>query len=221
MCSERELQTGNRRGKLIVVSGFSGVGKGTLMKELLKAYPDQYVLSVSVTTRKPREGEVDGVNYYFKTQEEFDRLISEDYFIEYARYTDNSYGTPRPLVEENLNAGRNVILEIELQGALIVREKCPDAKLIFITTKDTDTLVNRLTGRGTETEESIRKRLTRAVGEADGVEQYDHIIINDELQSCVQRLHQVICSEEGCVPTDEDFAVIRSIQSDLKNRLSI
>ena len=109
MCSERELQTGNRRGKLIVVSGFSGVGKGTLMKELLKAYPDQYVLSVSVTTRKPREGEVDGVNYYFKTQEEFDRLISEDYFIEYARYTDNSYGTPRPLVEENLNAGRNEI----------------------------------------------------------------------------------------------------------------
>lgn len=221
MYSERELQTGNRRGKLIVVSGFSGVGKGTLMKELLKKYPDQYVLSISVTTRKPREGEVDGVNYYFKTQEEFDRLITEDYFIEYARYTDNSYGTPRPLVEKNLDEGRNVILEIELQGALIVREKYPDAKLIFITAEDADTLVDRLTGRGTETEESIRKRLTRAVSEADGAEQYDHIVINDELQASVQRLHKVILSEEGYAPTDEDFAIIRDIQSDLKRRLSI
>lgn len=221
MCSERELQTGNRRGKLIVISGFSGVGKGTLMKELLKTYPDEYVLSVSVTTRKPREGEVDGVNYYFKTQEEFDRLIGEDYFLEYARYTDNSYGTPRPLVEENLAKGRNVILEIELQGALIIREKCPDVRLIFVTTKDADTLVKRLTGRGTETEESVRKRLTRAVGEADGVEQYDHIVINDELQASVQRLHQIICSEEGYAPTEEYFAIIHNIQSDLKRRLSI
>lgn len=221
MCSERKLQTGSRRGKLIVVSGFSGVGKGTLMKGLLSAYPDQYVLSVSVTTRKPREGEVDGVNYYFKTQEEFDRLITEDYFIEYARYTDNSYGTPRPLVEQNLAAGRNVILEIELQGALIVREKCPDAKLIFITTKNAETLVKRLTGRGTETKESIRKRLTRATGEADGVEKYDHIIINDELGASVQTLHEVIQSDEGHAPTEEELAVIRNIQSDLKHRLSI
>lgn len=220
MCSERELQ-GNRRGKLIVVSGFSGVGKGTLMKKLLEAYPEKYVLSVSVTTRKPRDGELDGINYYFKTQEEFDRLIKEDYFIEYARYTDNSYGTPRPMVEKNLAAGRNVILEIELQGALIVREKCPDAKLIFITTKDADTLIERLTGRGTETEESIRKRLIRAIGEADGVEEYDHIVINDELNAAVQTLHEVIQSDKGFVPTREDFAIICNIQSDLKRRLSI
>ena len=102
MCSERTLQAGSKRGTLIVVSGFSGAGKGALMKKLLAAYPDEYVLSVSVTTRSPRDKEVDGVDYYFKTQEEFDRLAAEGYFIEYAGYTDNSYGTPKPFVEENL-----------------------------------------------------------------------------------------------------------------------
>lgn len=221
MCSERKSETERKRGKLIVVSGFSGAGKGTLMKGLLEAYPDQYVLSVSVTTRNPREGEVDGVNYYFKTQEEFDRLISEDYFIEYARYVGNSYGTPGPLVEQNLEAGRNVILEIELQGALIVREKYPDARLIFVTTKDADTLIDRLTGRGTETEESIRKRLTQAVGEADGVEHYNYILINDDLNGSIRRLHEAIQSPEDSASSKQDLAIICSIQSELKRRLSI
>ena len=221
MCSERKSEAENRRGKLIVVSGFSGAGKGTLMKGLLETYPGQYVLSVSVTTRKPREGEIDGVNYYFKTQEEFDRLISEDYFIEYARYVGNSYGTPGPLVEQNLEAGRNVILEIELQGALIVREKYPDAKLIFVTTKDADTLISRLTGRGTETEESIRKRLTQAVGEADGVEHYNYILINDDLNGSIRRLHEAIQSAQDPAPSKQDYAIICSIQSELKHRLSI
>lgn len=220
MCSERE-QTGSRRGKLIVVSGFSGAGKGTLMKGLLTAYPGQYALSVSVTTRGPREGEVDGISYHFKTQEEFDRLITEDYFIEYARYTGNSYGTPRPFVEENLAAGRNVILEIELQGALIIREKYPDVKMIFITAKDADTLISRLEGRGTESEQVIRKRLARAVEEANGVEQYDHIVINDKLEDSIQALHEAIQCQCGYVPTEEELSMIRNIQSDLKNRLSI
>lgn len=221
MCSERELKEENSRGKLIVVSGFSGAGKGTLMTGIQEAYPGQYVLSISVTTRKPREGEVDGVNYYFRTQEEFDRLITEDYFIEYARYVGNSYGTPGPLVEQNLEAGRNVILEIDLQGALIVRKKYPDARLIFVTTKDADTLIERLTGRGTETEESIRKRLIQAVGEADGVENYDYIMVNDVLDESISRLHEVIQSAEDISPSEEDYAIIRSIQSELKRRLSI
>ena len=221
MCSERKSETERKRGKLIVVSGFSGAGKGTLMKGLLEAYPGQYVLSVSVTTRSPRDGEVDGVNYYFKTQEEFDRLISEDYFIEYARYVGNSYGTPGPLVEQNLEAGRNVILEIELQGALIVREKCPDARLIFVTTKDADTLIDRLTGRGTETEESIRKRLTQAVREADGVEHYNYILINDDLNGSIRRLHEAIQSPEDSASSKQNLAIICSIQSELKRRLSI
>ncbi|MDO5410269.1 MAG: guanylate kinase [Lachnospiraceae bacterium] len=221
MCSERNLQTGSRRGKLIIISGFSGVGKGTLMKELQATYPGQYALSVSVTTRSPRAGETDGISYHFKTQEEFDRLIKEDYFVEYARYTGKSYGTPKPFVEENLAAGRNVILEIELQGALIVREKYPDAKLVFITTKDAKTLVQRLTGRGTETEEVIRKRLARAVEEANGVEQYHHIIVNDELSAAVKELHEVIQTENGSRISEAELALITDIQSDLKERLSI
>ena len=217
MCKESRLQTG--RGKLIIVSGFSGVGKGTLMKGLLAAYPGQYVLSVSVTTRAPREGEVDGISYHFKSQEEFDRLIEEGYFVEYARYTDNSYGTPRPYVEEHLAEGRNVILEIELQGALQVRKMYPDVKMIFVTTKDTDTMLLRLKGRGTETPETIRKRMTRAIDEADGVDQYQHIIINDELTASVQRMHEAIHQDGPCTPSQEQLDLIASIQSDLKHRL--
>lgn len=221
MCSERTLQAGSKRGKLIVVSGFSGAGKGTLMKKLLAAYPDEYVLSVSVTTRSPRNKEVDGVDYYFKTQEEFDRLAAEGYFIEYAGYTDNSYGTPKPFVEENLAAGRHVILEIELQGALAVKKQYPDAKMVFITTKDADTLESRLRGRQTETEEVIRKRLAKATKEADGVNQYDHIVINDKLDETVKKLHEIFQSDEGYIPTEEDYTLIRNIQSELKRRLSI
>lgn len=221
MCSERQWQTGVKRGKLIVVSGFSGAGKGTLMKGLLSTYPGQYALSVSVTTRGPREGEIDGVSYHFKTQEEFDRLITEDYFIEYARYTGNSYGTPKPFVEENLAAGRNVILEIELQGALLIREQYPDVKMIFVTTKDADTLIQRLTDRGTETEEVIRKRLKRAVEEADGVEQYHYVLVNDELEASIKKLHEMIQSDSETVLAEDALSRIRKIQSDLKSRLSI
>lgn len=221
MSSENVLQKREKRGKLIVVSGFSGVGKGTLMKGLLDTYPGQYALSVSVTTRAPRAGEIEGISYHFKTQEEFDRLIAEDYFIEYARYTDNSYGTPRPFVEENLAAGKNVILEIELQGALIIREKYPEARLVFITAKDASTLVDRLVGRGTETEDVIRKRLSRAVEEANGIEHYDYIVINGVLEDSIAHLHEVIQSESGFLPTKEDYKIIQNIQSDLKIRLSI
>ena len=220
MCRERE-QTGNGRGKLIVISGFSGAGKGTLIKGLLSEYPGQYALSVSVTTRGPREGETDGVSYHFKTQETFDRLITEDYFIEYARYTGNSYGTPKPFVEENLAAGRNVILEIELQGALIIREKYPEVQMIFITAKDADTLINRLRGRGTETEEVIRKRLSRAVEEANGVEEYNHIVVNDQLEDSIRTLHEAIQSANGHRPAKEELSMIQNIQSELKGRLHI
>lgn len=220
MCNEKE-QAGTKRGKLIVVSGFSGAGKGTLMKGLLEAYPGQYALSVSVTTRDPREGEVDGISYHFKSQDEFDRLIEEDYFIEYARYTGNSYGTPKPFVEENLAAGCNVVLEIELQGALIIREKYPDVKMVFISTKDAETLIRRLEGRGTESEQVIRKRLARAVEEANGAKQYDCIIINDELESSVQALHKAIQRQSGDGSMEQELSMIQHIQSDLKNRLSI
>ena len=136
------------KGILVVVSGFSGAGKGTVMKRLLEKYND-YALSISVTTRNPRPGEEDGREYFFRTKEEFEKLIKEDALIEYAQYVENYYGTPRSYVEEQLQAGKNVILEIEIQGARKIKEQYPDAVLLFVTTNDAQTLKDRLTGRGT------------------------------------------------------------------------
>ena len=146
-----------QKGKLVVISGFSGAGKGTLMKALLAAHPDRYALSVSATTRDPRPGEKDGVDYFFVTDETFDSMIQKDDFLEYAKYVSHSYGTPRSYVEENLNLGKNVILEIEIQGALKVKEKIKDAVLMFVTAPDAGTLRDRLVGRGTETPEVIEE----------------------------------------------------------------
>lgn len=211
----------NGRGKLIVVSGFSGAGKGSLMEKLLENYPGQYALSVSVTTRAPREKEVDGISYHFKTQEEFDRLVEEGYFIEYAGYTGNSYGTPRPFVEENLDAGRNVILEIERAGAMTVREKYPDVKMIFVTTENAEILETRLRNRKTETEEKILKRLKTAVTECDYVKEYHAVIVNDVLEDSVIRLHNTIMEEENGRPSEEDLKRIARIREELKIRLGL
>ena len=145
----------NQRGILIVVSGFSGAGKGTLMKELMKRYEETYALSVSATTRNPREGEVDGREYFFKTTEEFEKMIAKEELIEYARYVENYYGTPRTYVEQQLEAGKDVILEIEIQGALKVKERFPDTLLLFVTPPSAKELRRRLVGRGTETMEGI------------------------------------------------------------------
>lgn len=155
----------NQRGILIVVSGFSGAGKGTLMKELMKRYEETYALSVSATTRNPREGEVDGREYFFKTTEEFEKMIAKEELIEYARYVENYYGTPRTYVEQQLEAGKDVILEIEIQGALKVKERFPDTLLLFVTPPSAKELRRRLVGRGTETMEVIESRLARAVEE--------------------------------------------------------
>ena len=137
------------QGILIVVSGFSGAGKGTLMKALMNRYSERYALSVSATTRSPREGEKNGVEYFFRTKEEFEKMIAKDELIEYAKYVDNYYGTPKAYVEEQLSAGKDVILEIEIQGALKIKEKFPDTLLLFVTPPDADTLKERLIGRGT------------------------------------------------------------------------
>ena len=138
------------KGILIVLSGFSGSGKGTIMKELMKKYSDQYALSISATTRSPRPGETDGVEYFFRTKEQFEKMIADDELIEYAKYVDNYYGTPKAYVEEQLAAGKDVILEIEIQGALKVKEKFPDTLLMFVTPPSAEELKNRLVGRGTE-----------------------------------------------------------------------
>ena len=195
----------NQRGILIVVSGFSGAGKGTLMKELMKRYEETYALSVSATTRNPREGEVDGREYFFKTTEEFEKMIAQDELIEYARYVNHYYGTPRSYVEEQLENGKDVILEIEIQGALKVKEKFPDTLLVFITPPSAKELRRRLIGRGTESMEVIEQRLARAKEEAEGIDDYDCLIVNDDLESCVDELHSVIQNEKKKVARNGEF----------------
>ncbi|SFH28887.1 guanylate kinase [Lachnospiraceae bacterium NLAE-zl-G231] len=179
------------RGILIVVSGFSGAGKGTLMKELISTY-DNYALSVSMTTRKPRAGEEEGKSYFFVEKEAFEHTIAEDGLIEYACYCGNYYGTPREYVESCLDKGQDVILEIEIQGALKVKEKFPDALLLFIMPPSAKELRRRLEGRGTESDEVICQRISRAAEEAEGIENYEYIIINDKLDECVKEMHGII-----------------------------
>lgn len=183
-----------QRGILIVVSGFSGSGKGTIMKAIMEKY-DNYALSISATTRGPRTGEVDGREYFFKTAEEFEKMIAKDELIEYAKYVNNYYGTPRAYVEEQLAAGKDVILEIEIQGALKVKEKFPDTLLLFVTPPSAKILKERLVGRGTETMDVIEGRMNRAIEESEGMDKYDYLVINDELERCVEEVHQIIQGE--------------------------
>lgn len=182
------------KGILIVVSGFSGAGKGTLMKKLLENY-DNYALSVSATTRAPRQGETHGKEYFFKTVEEFEKMIAQDELIEYAKYVDNYYGTPESYVTDQLEAGRDVILEIEIQGALKVKEKYPDTLLLFVTPPSAEELKARLVGRGTESMEVIEARMRRAIEEAQYMDSYDYLIVNDDLDVCMEDMHQVIQAE--------------------------
>ena len=186
-----ELIMREKKGILIVVSGFSGAGKGTLMKKLMQDY-DNYALSISATTRQPRVGEEDGREYFFRTKEEFEKMIARDELIEYARYVENYYGTPKQYVMEQLEAGKDVILEIEIQGALKVKKRFPDALLLFVTPPSAEELRRRLVGRGTETLEVINARLARAAEEASGMEAYDYLLINDDLDRCVEEMHQLI-----------------------------
>ena len=181
----------NHQGILVVVSGFSGAGKGTLMKELLKRY-DNYALSISATTRAPREGETDGKEYFFVTTEQFEKMRAERKLVEYAQYVNNYYGTPKEYVEQKMAEGKDVILEIEIQGALKVKKRFPDALLLFVTPPSAEELRRRLVGRGTETLEVINARLARAAEEASGMEAYDYLLINDDLDRCVEEMHQLI-----------------------------
>ena len=180
-----------QQGILAVVSGFSGAGKGTLMKELLKRY-DNYALSISATTRSPREGEADGREYFFISQERFQQMIEEDRLIEYAQYVNHYYGTPKDYVMQQMAQGKDVILEIEIQGALKVKKRFPDALLLFVTPPSAEELCRRLVGRGTETLEVINARLRRAAEEASGMEAYDYLLINDEIDRCVEEMHRLI-----------------------------
>lgn len=202
------------KGILIVLSGFSGSGKGTIMKELMRRYSEQYALSISATTRNPRPGEIDGVEYFFRTKEEFESMIERDELIEYAKYVENYYGTPKAYVEEQLAAGRDVILEIEIQGALKVKEKFPDTVLMFVTPPSAEELKKRLVGRGTEEMSVIESRLSRAVEEAQGIEAYDYLVVNDDLDECVEEVHSII--------RNEHYRVKRNLSAiyDMRNQLT-
>lgn len=183
-----------QQGILAVVSGFSGAGKGTIMKALLEKY-DNYALSISATTRKPRVNEEHGREYFFLTKEEFENMIANDQFIEHAQYVENYYGTPRPYVEEKMAEGKDVILEIEIQGALKVKKKFPETLLVFVVPPTAEELKRRLVGRGTETAEVIEERMKRAVEESGMMDSYDYILVNDTVEKAVEDLHNLIQSQ--------------------------
>ncbi|MBD5513129.1 MAG: guanylate kinase [Lachnospiraceae bacterium] len=202
-----------RKGILIVVSGFSGAGKGTLVKKLIEEY-EGYALSISATTRQPRPGEEDGREYFFLQKEQFERKIAENGLIEYACYCENYYGTPREYVEQQLADGKDVILEIEIQGALKIKKQYEDALLLFVMPPSAEELRRRLEGRGTETKEVIDKRMHRAAEEAEGIEEYDYIVVNDDLDTCVGQLHEIITAAHNTPDRNKEF--IENIRTELE-----
>lgn len=193
----------SKRGILAIISGFSGAGKGTIVGELVKKYG--YAISISATTRSPREGEEEGVNYFFKSREAFEEMIDREEFIEYAQYVGNYYGTPKSYVMQQLDAGRDVLLEIEMQGALKVKEKFPEVTLIFITPPNVSELRRRLEGRGTETQEVIDQRIARAKEECAYMQKYDYIVVNDQLEACVEEMHALLQSLHCARNNQGDF----------------
>lgn len=201
------------KGIITILSGFSGAGKGTVVKSLLSRH-NNYALSISATTRKPRIGEEDGREYFFKTTEEFEKMISNNQLIEYASYVGNYYGTPKEYVESQLTQGKDIILEIELQGAMKVKEQNPDVVLVFVTPPSAKELKNRLVGRGTEDMDTINARLRRAVDESEFMDKYDYLLINDDLDECVEKLHQIIQSEHNS--TKRNIERIKNIRKDIE-----
>ena len=188
----------NRKGLLLVVSGPSGAGKGTICKALLNKN-DQIKLSVSATTRKPRNGEVHGVNYFFIEKEEFTKMIENGEFLEYAQIYDNFYGTPKAAIIECLEKGQDVILEIEMQGARQIKEVYPEGVFIFVLPPSLEELKSRIVGRGTETQEEIEKRFSCAFEEINQIVNYDYFIVNEDIEKSVSDVEAIICAEKNKV----------------------
>ncbi|WP_223066467.1 guanylate kinase [Paenibacillus caui] len=182
------------KGLLIVLSGPSGVGKGTVCTELRHRMPE-LVYSVSATTRQPRLGEENGVNYFFKSKEQFLEMIENDQFLEYAQYVDNFYGTPREFVEQTIQSGKDIILEIEVQGALKVKEKFPEGVFVFLLPPSIDVLKDRISGRGTENQATIDHRMSVAIDEINLLEYYDYAVVNDEIDQACKRIESIIIAE--------------------------
>jgi len=184
------------KGLLIIISGPSGAGKGTICKELLSSYSDNLELSISATTRKPRSGEVEGVNYFFKDEDEFVKMVENGELIEYAKVHDNYYGTPRKYVMDKLEHGKNVILEIDVQGGMKVKHVFPEAVFIFIMPPSFEELKKRIEGRGTETEQDICKRMKNAYGEVSCIYNYDYVVVNDDLRDATAKINCILTAEK-------------------------
>ena len=184
----------NGKGILLIISGPSGAGKGTVVSKLKEK--SGYSLSISATTRKPRQNEIDGVHYFFKSKEEFEKMIEDKKLLEYADFCGNYYGTPTDFVNERIENNKTVILEIEIQGALQVKSIYPEAVLIFLTPPSMDELEKRLVGRATETPEKIELRLKRAVEEIDNIDKYDYIVINDSVERAVVDIEHIVNAEK-------------------------
>ena len=204
-----------KKGLLIIISGFSGTGKGTAIKKLLELYPNDYCLSISATTRNPREGEVHGREYFFKTKEDFEEMIMKQELIEYTQYVDNYYGTPKEYVEDHMDAGHNIILEIEIDGALNVKKLYPDALLIFLLPPSIKELEKRLRERGTESEDVIADRIKRASEESKVIREYDYVVVNDTIDDCVSTIHNIVEIEGLKVYRQEE--VIHNIEQELSD----
>lgn len=200
-----------KKGLLIILSGPSGVGKGTVCKALLQQATD-LIYSVSVTTRKPRAHEVNGVNYFFKTRKEFRQMIEKDRLLEYAEYVGNYYGTPRDFVEQKLAEGHDVILELEVQGAMKVKEKFPNGIFIFLLPPSLDELKDRIRGRGTEKEKVIDHRMNVAVKEIALMANYDYAVINDEIGLACKRIDSIIIAEHCKIEPKEQTMARRTLR---------
>ena len=190
------MQTLKNRGVLAVVSGPSGVGKGTVCARLIEKYPGCF-LSISATSRSPRGAEEDGVHYYFKSREEFEEMIKNDELLEHAQYVDKYYGTPKKPCMEHIDKGENVILEIEIQGGMKVKEKEPDTVMIFVVPPSMEELESRLRGRGTESEELVLQRLARAKEEIAEMGNYDYIVVNDSIEETADRIYSILEAESN------------------------
>ena len=191
-------------GQIIVISAPSGAGKGTIIKKLLENNSKDRWLSVSATSRKPRTGEKDGVNYYFITEDEFKNKIKEEYFLEYTNYAGNYYGTPKEYIREKINKGIDVILEIEIEGATNIKKLIPEALFIFIMPPSLKELVKRLKGRGTETNDKIIKRFNAAYREVNEVTKYNYVVVNDEIDTAVDKIESIIKAEKCRVDRIEE-----------------
>ena len=201
-------------GLLIVMSGFSGAGKGTLLKSVMSQY-DNYVFSVSMTTRSPREGEVDGKDYFFVDRQTFEKTIEEDGLVEHAEYCGNYYGTPKAYIERKLKEGMNVILDIEVMGATQIKKKFPNALMIYVVPPSIEILRERLSKRGSETKEVIDKRLLKAKEECEFISDYEYIIVNDDLEEAKKKFINIVDTARQAVFRNNDF--INELKQELES----